>query len=409
MTPYEVFSPAPLILYHTTNGMTTVSAVGTYYKGYKQLVCSANVSGDFHSPNFWEFSRRTRSNHMNAVYRDVSQEARYVGPYWNMPEGLNAWHSSELAAADNQALAKLYESIRGSLDLSIDTFQIRMTLGLVKNIRKVVDRTVALVADLAKRNKQPKKVWPKRTKPKNPKRISKPRLPRPSRDRYAYRIKKSDSRDYLKIPGDLWLQYVYGIKPTLTSIHDAIGVQKNHYCNLSRMFTGKRTNVRKDTVNLDYYLDGTWKAQVEIDSSVRVLYKCRLEIPDDSLTQAAQYTSLNPISIAWELMPYSFVIDWFINIGDYLRSVESRLIYSQYFKSGFKTTSWRYANVLAGSRKPIPNAVVFGTHTCFSSDTYCRREVLGSLPFPTWPALNPNLGASRLLSAAALLSTFLRK
>jgi hypothetical protein len=27
---------------------------------------------------------------------------------------------------------------------------------------------------------------------------------------------------------------------------------------------------------------------------------------------------LNPLSLAWELLPYSFVIDWFLPIGDYL-------------------------------------------------------------------------------------------
>lgn len=252
MTPYEVYSPAPLILTHTQNGVTTVSSAGTFYKGYRQLVCSGLVRGDFHSPNPWSFSHRTRSNHMDATYQDAIQVNKYVGPYWNMPEGLNTWHASELASADAQALSKMYEAIRGSLDLSVDAFQLRKTLGLVRDIRKVVDRTVSLVYALAKRKAQVKKTWPKKPGSSS-KRTRKPRSQRPGYDPDAYHIRKADYRDYARVPADLWLQYIYAIRPTLGSIHDAIGEMKLHYCNLSRMYTGKRTNVRKDTVELDSY------------------------------------------------------------------------------------------------------------------------------------------------------------
>lgn len=402
MQNYSIFSPAPLMVYTTSNGSTSVSSAGNFYARFRDLTSSGIVKSNFHDPNYWTFNRRTRSNHMDAWYSEPNLYRRYVGPYWNMPEGLNTWHEAELSWVDSQALTKLIEEIRGGLDLSVDAFQLRQTLSLVRDLRKIVDRTVVLVADTLIRKRVG--LGSKAAK----KAAYKTRLIKRLGQRYNSGLRAPRDFDVLKIPGDLWLGYVYGVKPTLQSIHDTIASTKNHYYNLSKMFHGKKTSTRSDVVNLPSYLDGTWKARVQIRSSVRVYYKVRLQIPDEPLTQLARFTSLNPVSIAWELLPWSFVIDWFLPIGDYLRNLESYLVYNQYFKSGFKTTSWSYEGELAGSRTTVAGASVGGVHACSSLDRYMKREVLTSLPVPAFPNFRAELGSGRLLNAAALLTSFLR-
>ena len=55
----------------------------------------------------------------------------------------------------------------------------------------------------------------------------------------------------------------------------------------------------------------------------------------DKARMVSTYTSMNPASIKWELVPYSFVVDWFYDIGSYLRGCETSTIYSSVFKAGW--------------------------------------------------------------------------
>lgn len=301
---------------------------------------------------------------MNAGWRDTNSYSTYVGPYWNHPDGLATWKDDDLSWAVSQATIKLYEDIRGNTDLSVDAFQVKKTLSIKKDIRNVLRQTYRLARALAKRK-----------------------------------------LDFLTIPGNIWLQYVYGIKPSLQSLHDAISHTTVHYVGTSKMFKGRVQVPRTVDVFIPSYLDGSWAARTTLQTSARCLIKCRMVIPDNTVTEAARLTSLNPASIAWELMPFSFVVDWFLNVGSYLRDTESRLIFNQYFKSGFQTTSWKEEGNLTGGRID-PRG--FGYHSCWKVDKSTSRTVLYSLPPVQLPNFRVNLGAGRLLNAAALLTTFLR-
>jgi hypothetical protein len=44
----------------------------------------------------------------------------------------------------------------------------------------------------------------------------------------------------------------------------------------------------------------------------------RVGIENLDLALASQLGVVNPASIAWELIPFSFIVDWFLNVGDFL-------------------------------------------------------------------------------------------
>lgn len=50
--------------------------------------------------------------------------------------------------------------------------------------------------------------------------------------------------------------------------------------------------------------------------TARVKLKCRIN--NDALAAFQQMGLVNPALVAWELVPYSFVFDWFIQVGDWL-------------------------------------------------------------------------------------------
>jgi hypothetical protein len=119
---------------------------------------------------------------------------------------------------------------------------------------------------------------------------------------------------------------------------------------------------------------------------------------------------LNPASIAWELLPYSFVADWFVDIGSFLRSVETAVIYANRFRSGYYSvllvkniTGLISRSENSGSGSLAINAVGFANEIQF------RRVVYSGFPLPTVPRFKANLGSRRLLSAAALLTQKLHR
>lgn len=55
------------------------------------------------------------------------------------------------------------------------------------------------------------------------------------------------------------------------------------------------------------------------ESKFRV--KIWLEVTNPAFNQLQQLGLTNPAEVAWELVPFSFVFDWFISVGDYLKGL----------------------------------------------------------------------------------------
>lgn len=55
----------------------------------------------------------------------------------------------------------------------------------------------------------------------------------------------------------------------------------------------------------------------------RVSYKLSLRMANQSLRTKANLGLTNPLTLAWELLPFSFVVDWFLPVGEYLESLSA--------------------------------------------------------------------------------------
>jgi hypothetical protein len=258
--------------------------------------------------------------------------------------------------AFNQALAKLYDKYRGNLDLSVDAGQLRQTKAMFNAI-DVAERFVVRRASL---------------------------------------IKKA---------GSAWLEYVYGWKPIIQNVYDiADNAARSPGGYLSETRAGAR-NQNDDFVKqkaLPYVYETTTSDFVGVKFCVTYATKGGFDV--------SKWTSLNPASIAWELMPYSFVVDWFYNVGGYMRSLESALISNKNFVSGYisilnrrEVTRRRSINIVSGGVTYLEDLRATSRSVSFS------RTILTAPPLPRSPTLRADLGASRLLSAASLLSQFLKR
>jgi len=113
----------------------------------------------------------------------------------------------------------------------------------------------------------------------------------------------------------------------------------------------------------------------------------------------ANFTLGNPAEIAWELVPFSFVIDWGIPIGDYLSSLDA--LSSVTAISGTLTTKTTCYGVGVG---PINDGFDV-TKQGFSSYKSHERQVLTSIPMSELPEWSPSMGLRRMTHALSLLTS----
>lgn len=145
------------------------------------------------------------------------------------------------------------------------------------------------------------------------------------------RFNRQFGRDAAIACGNTWLEWKYGWQSLMT---DVVGLSKTI----------------EDVRSKDANLDGVIKTSVTRRSSLTGPYSieqspsssgirretlmekgtltCRFKINNPDLLLPAKVGLTNPLSVAWELIPFSFVVDWFLPIGKYLDALDVPLLYT---------------------------------------------------------------------------------
>lgn len=215
---------------------------------------------------------------------------------------------------------------------------------------------------------------------------------------------------------DTWLEYRYGWRLAVKDLYDALvkihdfrtrGVVSHsrvsrrrteestwiapdagipRYCNSTTVFGMDYTITRKDTLITTLVLNWTSTSSGDLLGNLQSL----------GIT--------NPLSVAWELTPYSFVVDWFINVGSYLNTLDAFI--GKSFKTGcisytlIRETTAKARNVVG------KNGFVLTSKSVPSNTTYERvykRVPLSDFPSATPPRFDVHLNASRVIDAASIL------
>lgn len=368
-----VFSvPGTLVGVHFRNGVYSYTDSASYPRHTTTVQSDIVRKGDRKSPlPFWyKIYRRFNSGLQGCAYGNYTNWDEWSGSYIMCPDNLFGTdaHNSAWSTVQGIAYSKLLDQIRGSTDLSVDAFQLKQTIALPRQALSVV-RSMRRIRKLI-----------------------------PSR-----MLTRA-----MNLSGSAWLAWVYGVKPTMQSIYDAVKFTSDHYHNELRVFEGKGYHSVPFS-GTAVWPDSSWTSEYSGKANYFCTYKVRMKIPDNTLTQAARLSSLNPASIAWELTPWSFVVDWFYDIGGYLRDLETSIAFGSYFQDGFVSTLADISLEINATRIPVPGTKNSGTYCAGARDTIFDRTLLGSLPAPPKPRFTPDLSSGRLLNAAALLSQFLRR
>lgn len=199
-----------------------------------------------------------------------------------------------------------------------------------------------------------------------------------------------------------WLAIQYGWKPLLSDVYGAAETLARHGTYRVRISTSRtrRWSYTDTTV-------GTKWNEVPVRRSESGQYTRKyVYIFSHSSGVVTDLTSVgltNPLAVAWELLPWSFVFDWFLKVGEWIDSLDATL--GLQFEKGSSTSFQRYS---VGYKVNGTAQTSSGLHVSNgSASSYwvrCERTPLSGFVHMTRPNLGTFLNPTRTANAIALLT-----
>jgi len=213
------------------------------------------------------------------------------------------------------------------------------------------------------------------------------------------------------IAAQKYLEYVYGWRPLMSDIHGIMELMREKGSK-DLLLAGAGTSQQQCQCPTNYINDTSLQYKSEmgpIDEEAMVRSKIwgRIDPNSSGLRALNQLGLLNPLSLAWELVPWSFVVDWFVPIGSALSALTAPagLIFVNGSQSVRNKLTGPYTNWdtrLDSNR--LEHAPANGT---IRYEGYLRQE-LTQWPLPgVWVNQNP-FSADRPFKALALAIVSLR-
>lgn len=194
-------------------------------------------------------------------------------------------------------------------------------------------------------------------------------------------------RDIPGVASNTWLAYSYGLRPLLKDVYDASAALEKRLQappELIQVRSGRDLPIAARSA-YSYYADAV-RGNISSRGSIR------FRVSNPILKKLDQCGVLNPLSIVWELTPFSFVADWFLPIGAFITNILPPQGVD--FVDGWVSTRVRGQYT---STTDIPT----GWHTrSVSTEVLKRRTVLTS--FPRYHVVVPDLSLSKTQVASAL-------
>lgn len=212
--------------------------------------------------------------------------------------------AASYSKANQKALSLAYKRIREEqMDMSGPTFigELRQTVGLIRGAaKKLADGLASYVSAVRKTSR---------------------RLGR-----------RSTRRDLKQIIANRWLEYSFGLQPLLSDIDGFVKALAKTKYESARRSRIKVTGVDQALVNQSgsfqfLRADCVFRARSVSIDEVMVLYhiylRATLDYPQDSIQLLGQRTGFNLrefVPTIWELLPWSFLVDYFVNVGEILEA-----------------------------------------------------------------------------------------
>jgi hypothetical protein len=223
------------------------------------------------------------------------------------------------------------------------------------------------------------------------------------------KIKGKDSfESFLKIPS-LRLQWQYAVKPLMSDIYGAVTSLDDHSRDAWKVTVKGKANFKAQKRNYQILPTQTYD-QCTVDADL--FYGCMVRIDvqpgNDALRKASQLGLTNPVNLAWELIPLSFVLDWAYPLGDYFSSLDAMVGWELL---GYSSTTFSKRRYKFTGTSIVPPGWISCSNdwTSYYKETILSRNVASSVPFPMLPSIKDPRSHSHVADGLAILTQALSK
>lgn len=236
----------------------------------------------------------------------------------------------------------------------------------------------------------------------------------------AYRaFRRGDFRSITKhldiTPGRVhktWLGYKYGWMPLLMDVKNSAeffaqstlgGRPIRFVVSASEKFSSSRVDPNVGMHNPLGNIFVPVSRSYTVDNVVKV--KLWLEITNPRLAELQQLGVTNPALYVWEVIPYSFVFDWFISVGDYLTGLSA--LHGVTLRKAMRSSqtvatsisSWPASTASQGNTGYVETGSSYG-----GSVRAYWRTIPSVNPLDLWPPRNSDaFGFQKLVTSLALI------
>jgi hypothetical protein len=205
-----------------------------------------------------------------------------------------------------------------------------------------------------------------------------------------------------KSTAENWLEMQYGWKPLLQDVEGA--AKSLAYLNSGTLLaqtvrsTKSKTSMQSGSITVAGEGAGSWT----VITKTEIRFGMRFNVGEPLSAFLAQIGFNNPISLLWEVIPYSFVIDWFLPIGEFLQGMKHWE--GLHFVDGYETRFTRQTAIYDMSYFKEDQYHVDVRNGNYSRDAVLLdRLVLSAFPEMQLPSFKNPVSATHALNALALL------
>lgn len=140
--------------------------------------------------------------------------------------------------------------------------------------------------------------------------------------------------------GGLWLEYSYGWKPLVQDIFDAASVLSSRVDDLwVHESTSNPFAVENIESNVGSVVDANVVDTCSVDLKVYARVGAVVSCDNPNLHTLANAGLTNPLAWAWELIPWSSVVDWLWNVSDFINQLDDSVGLT--ITNGFSTVGYK--------------------------------------------------------------------
>lgn len=211
---------------------------------------------------------------------------------------------------------------------------------------------------------------------------------------------KRRGQSWNKTFADIWLEFSYGWKPLASDLYE---LQALAHDALKKPVTIKAHGSGQSSNSVLFNWENRYWHSGTNSSTFRT--KLFAKVTNPYLAGLSSAGLINPLSIAWEVVPFSFVLDWFIPVGNTLQAITAGV--GLEFIGGFTTNHTN--NSLHMWRSDVRSSTMSNDYWWEKAGNYqevgfsFHRQCHASLPMPELYANVTPYSTPRALNAIALL------